>query len=155
MLAVSAFGLLAHAEDSFTRIESRPLTELWLNPGFLSHHFKTSENHNENNYGLGAEYRFSTVASATAGRYYNSYRWYSNYLGIYYQPIAIGPVRLGVLAGGFDGYPNMHDGNWFLGAIPMASYERGSFGVNVAIIPPLGDRLHGAVALQLKFRVFD
>lgn len=154
-VALALIALPARADDTVTVIESRPLNELWLNPGFLSRHFNSSENHNENNYGIGAEYRFSTVASAAAGRYYNSYRRYSNYLGIYYQPVAIGAVRLGVLAGGFDGYPKMHAGNGFPGAIPMASYEHGAIGVNVAFIPPLGDRLPGAVALQLKIRVSD
>lgn len=148
-------SLHVHADNPLSWIEPEPLSELWLDPGFLSRHFNSAQKHNENNYGLGAEYRFSTVASATAGRYYNSYRRYSNYLGLYYQPVAIGPLRLGVLAGGFDGYPKMHGGRWFLGALPMASYEHGAFGVNAAFIPPLGNRLPGAVALQLKVRILD
>jgi hypothetical protein len=148
-------GTLAHADDLITGIESKPLAELWLNPGFYSYHFDRDKDLNGNNYGLGAEYRFSTVASATAGRFYNSDRYYSNYAGLYYQPWAIGPVRIGAVVGGFNGYPKMHDGGWFLAAIPMLSYEYGRVGLNVAIVPSYKDRLYGAISFQLKLKVFE
>ena len=148
-------GTAAHAEDLFTTIDSKPLSELWLNPGFYSYHFQRDKGLNDSNPGLGAEYRVSTVASLTAGRFYNSDRMYSNYAGFYYQPFAIGPVRIGAVVGGFNGYPKMHDGGWFLAAIPMISYEYGRVGLNVAIVPSYKDRLYGAISFQLKFKVFD
>lgn len=143
------------AADTFETIEAAPLKEVWLNGGFYSYHFQRDKGLNDSNPGLGGEYRFSTVASATVGRFYNSDRAYSNYVGVYYQPWKVGPVRLGAVAGGFSGYPKMRDGGWFLAAIPTASFEYKSVGVNVAIVPTYKDRLYGAISVQLKLKVFD
>ncbi|MQA18545.1 hypothetical protein [Rugamonas rivuli] len=152
LLAGLSAGAMA---DTFETIESAPLKEVWLNGGFYSYHFQRDKGLNDSNPGLGGEYRFSTVASATAGRFYNSDRAYSNYVGVYYQPWKVGPVRLGAVAGGFSGYPKMRDGGWFLAAIPTASFEYKSVGVNVAIVPTYKDRLYGAISVQLKLKVFD
>jgi hypothetical protein len=141
--------------DTFEVIESQPLKQVWLNAGFYSYHFDRDKGLNDSNPGLGAEYRFSTVASATVGRFYNSDRQYSNYVGVYYQPFRIGPVRLGAVVGAFNGYPNMRDGGWFPAAIPTASFEYKSVGVNVAVVPKYKDRLYGALSIQLKLKVFE
>ena len=156
-VALSAGILLtsAHAEDLFHTIDSKPLNEVWLNAGFYSRHFQRDKNLNDSNPGFGVEYRFSSVASATAGRFYNSDREYSNYVGIYYQPFAIGDVRLGAVVGGFNGYPKMRDGGWFPAIIPVASYEYKRVGLNFAIIPSYKDRLYGAFTFQLKLKVWD
>jgi hypothetical protein len=154
-LICAALALPVHADDLVTSIEHKPIGELWLNPGFLSYHFERDEGFNNSNYGFGAEYRFSTVASVTAGRFYNSDREWSSYVGVYYQPWAIGPVRIGAVIGGFDGYPAMRDGGWLAAAVPMASYEYGRVGLNVAVIPKYKDKLHGAIAFQLKLKVLD
>jgi hypothetical protein len=150
-LMASASGALA---DTFETIEAEPLREVWLNAGFYSWHFQRDKGLNDSNPGLGAEYRFSTVASATAGRFYNSDRAYSNYVGVYYQPWRIGPVRLGAVLGGFDGYPKMRNGGWFPAAIPTLSYEYQRVGLNLAIVPSYKDRLYGALAFQLKLKVY-
>ena len=139
--------------DTFTTIENQPLSELWVNPGFYSYHFQRDKGFDDTNPGWGAEYRFSTVASATAGRFHNSARRMSNYAGVYYQPWAIGPVRLGAVVGGFNGYPKMRDGGWFLAAIPVISMEYQRVGVNFAIVPTYKERLHGALSVQLKFKL--
>ena len=146
----------SHAEQSelFGWIENQPISETWLNAGFYSYHFNRDKGLNNSNLGFGAEYRFSTVASATAGRFYNSDREYSNYIGVYYQPLHVGPVRLGFVAGGFNGYPKMRRGDWFLAAIPVASYEYKNVGLNLAVIPSYKDRLYGALSFQLKIKVF-
>ena len=141
--------------DTFDVIDNQPLRQVWLNAGFYSYHFDRDKGLNDSNPGLGAEYRFSTVASATVGRFYNSDRQYSNYVGVYYQPFRIGPVRLGAVMGAFDGYPNMRDGGWFPAAIPTASVEYKSVGVNVAVVPKYKDRLYGALSIQLKLKVFE
>lgn len=141
--------------DVFNMIENQPLSETWLNAGFYSYHFQRDKGLNDSNPGLGAEYRFSTVASATAGRFYNSDRAYSNYLGVYYQPIQIGPFRVGAVVGGFSGYPKMRDGGWFPALVPTISYEYQRVGVNLAIVPSYKDRLYGALSFQLKLKVFD
>lgn len=139
--------------DTFTTIENQPLSELWINPGFYSYHFQRDKGFDDTNPGFGAEYRFSTVASVTAGRFHNSDRQMSNYAGVYYQPWAIGPVRLGAVIGGFNGYPKMRDGGWFLAAIPVVSVDYQRVGVNFAIVPTYKERLHGAFSVQLKFKL--
>ncbi|KQZ28082.1 hypothetical protein [Duganella sp. Root1480D1] len=139
--------------DTFSVIENQPLSELWVNPGFYSYHFQRDKGFDDTNPGFGAEYRFSTVASVTAGRFHNSDRQMSNYAGVYYQPWAIGPVRLGAVVGGFNGYPKMRDGGWFLAAIPVVSVEYQRVGVNFAIVPTYKERLHGALSVQLKFKL--
>lgn len=139
--------------DTFTTIDNQPLSELWVNPGFYSYHFQRDKGFDDTNPGFGAEYRFSSVASVTAGRFHNSDRRMSNYLGVYYQPWAIGPVRLGAVVGGFNGYPKMRDGGWFLAAIPVVSVEYQRVGVNFAIVPTYKERLHGAFSVQLKFKL--
>lgn len=150
------FCFPAHAEQNrlFDMIENKPISEIWLNPGFYSWHFQRDKNLNDSNPGLGVEYRFSTIASATAGRFYNSDRRYSNYVGVYYQPFSLGPLRLGAVAGAFDGYPKMRDGGWFLAAIPVVSVEYQRIGLNLGIIPAYKDRLYGALSFQLKVKVF-
>ncbi|KQQ45065.1 hypothetical protein ASF61_20740 [Duganella sp. Leaf126] len=152
MLSNPAF---ADPADTFGMIASAPLQQVWLNAGFYSYHFDRNRGLNDSNPGLGAEYRFSTVASATAGRFYNSDRQYSNYVGVYYQPVRIGPVRLGAVVGAFDGYPHMRDGGWFPAAIPTASVEYKRVGVNIAVVPKYKDRLYGALSVQLKLKVFE
>lgn len=154
MLA-SSMPALAEPPQGFSLIASTPLNQTWLNAGFYSYHFQRDKGLNDSNPGLGIEQRVSTVTSLTAGRFYNSDRRYSNYVGVYYQPIALGPVRLGAVVGAFNGYPKMRDGGWFPALIPVASIDYQSFGLNIAFVPSYRDRLYGAVALQLKLKVFD
>jgi hypothetical protein len=141
--------------NPFDVIETQPRSELWVNPGFYSYHFDRDEGLDNTNPGIGAEYRFSTVASATVGRFHNSDRAISNYAGIYYQPFSLGPLRLGAVVGAFDGYPKQRDGGWFPALIPVVSVEYQRVGVNFAIVPSYKDRLHGALTIQLKFKLTD
>jgi len=157
-LLASALGLAvagAVQANPFETIENKPLNELWVNGGFYSYHFQRDKGFDDTNPGWGAEYRFSSVASVTAGRFHNSDRAMSNYAGIYYQPWSLGPLRLGAVIGGFNGYPKMRDGDWFLAAIPVVSVEYQRVGVNFAIVPTYKERLHGALSIQLKLKLFD
>lgn len=145
----------ATAEGLFGLIDSQPLNQTWLNAGFASYHFERDKDLNGNNRGLGVEQRLSTVTALTAGRFYNSDRQYSNYAGVYYQPITVGPMHFGAVVGGFNGYPKMRDGGWFLAAIPVLSYEYKAVGLNLAMVPSYKDRLYGALSLQLKVKVYE
>ncbi|MBU3583247.1 hypothetical protein ICN41_04490 [Polynucleobacter sp. 15G-AUS-farblos] len=152
------YSCSAYAQESYSWlqiIEPQSKSELWVNPGMYSYHFQKDQNLNNNNWGIGLEYRFNTVASATFGNYRNSDNDRSSYLGIYYQPIAVGPVKLGVVAGGFNGYQSTNNGGWFPAVLPALTIEEGRFGANIFFIPTVGDRVHGAISLQLKFRIFD
>ena len=129
--------------------------EVWLDTGFATYHFQRDQDLNGRNPGLGMEYRFSDAAAVTAGRFYNSDREHSSYAGVYYQPWSWGPLRVGAVAGGFNGYPKMRDGGWFLAAIPTATLEYGRVGLNIAVIPTIKDRLHGGISVQLKFKLYE
>ena len=150
---LSAAATHSVAAPEFAWAESKPLSEIWVNPGMISYHYQRDKNLNDFNYGLGFEYRYSTASSLTAGVFYNSDRDYSHYVGIYWQPITYGKLRMGAVAGGFDGYPHMRDGGWFLAAIPVISYESGDLGLNFGMVPNYKDRLYGALSFQFKYRL--
>lgn len=101
---------------------------LWVNAGFYSTHFDTDQGLRNAN---------------------------SSYVGAYYQPWTFAGVKLGVVAGAFNGYPKAFNGGWFPAVLPVATLESGNFGLNVALVPPMKDRLYGAVSFQLKFRFQD
>jgi hypothetical protein len=144
----------ADSPGLFVIVKHKPAQELWLNPGFYSYHFQKDKGLNNSNFGLGGEYRYSTVSSFTLGLFDNSDRQTSHYAGWYWQPIGIGPVRAGAVFGALDGYPNMLNGGWFLAAIPAASIEYHNFGANILFMPSYKNRLYGAISFQLKLRVY-
>jgi hypothetical protein len=139
----------AHAQ------ESAPLRQVWLDSGFVTYHFQKDLDLNGRNTGLGVEYRFKDSMAVTAGRFYNSDREYSNYAGLYVQPWTVYGVKLGAVVGGFDGYPKMREGGWFLAAIPAATFEYKRVGVNIAVVPTYKNRLHGGISMQLKFKLWE
>ena len=115
----------AQESTSWVRIiEPEAKKEVWVNPGMYSYHFQKDQNLNNNNWGIGLEYRFNTVASLTVGNFKNSDNGHSSYAGIYYQPIAIGPLKLGVVAGGFNGYQSTNNGGWFPAMLPAITIFR-------------------------------
>jgi hypothetical protein len=128
-------------------------SEWWVNAGMLSYHFDRSAGYNNLNLGLGVEYRFASTASLTAGRFYNSDRDYSNYAGVYWQPLVVGPIKAGAVVGGFNGYPTTNHGGWFAAALPALTVEGKRIGANVFIIPTIGNRVHGALSVQFKLKV--
>ena len=154
-LALLLAAPLAQAGNPFTRIAASPKSELWLDSGFLTAHFESGEDLNGTNHGLGAEYRFSGTMAATAGRFHNSERAWSNYAGVIWQPYALGPARVGAAIAVFDGYPRMRDGGWFPAIIPTLTYDWQRVGVNVGIVRSYKDRLCGGVSVQLKLKVFE
>jgi len=135
-------------------VESKPIHELWLNPGFYSYHFQKSKGLNNRNFGLGAEYRYSTVSSFTLGVFDNSDRKTSHYAGWYWQPLGAGRLRFGAVVGALDGYPKMLKGGWYFAVIPTASLEYQNIGANLLFIPIYQDRLYGAISLQMKLRLY-
>lgn len=155
ILLLAAILPWASASADQTAPDTGKRSELWLNAGFATYHFQRDKGLNGSNPGIGAEYRYSDTAAVTAGRFYNSDREYSSYAGLYYQPFSLGAVRLGAVAGAFNGYPKMHGGGWFPALIPMASVEYQRVGVNLAFVPTYKDRLYGGLSLQLKLKVFE
>lgn len=125
--------------------------QLWITPGSVSHHF-SRRGYNERNWGLGVEYRFNAQVAAIAGQYRNSVRETSHYLAVAAQPYVIGPVRLGVIVGIVNGYPEMRNGRFAPLILPVASIEGDRIGANITYVPSITGKVHGAVALQIKFR---
>lgn len=150
------FPVIAQESNTWIEfIDPKPKNEVWVNPGMYSFHFQKDQNLNNNNWGIGLEYRFNSVASATIGNFKNSDNDRSSYAGIYYQPIAIGPVKLGLVAGGFNGYQSTNNGGWFPAVLPAITIEEGRFGANIFFIPTVGDKVNGAISLQLKVKLYD
>lgn len=151
------FAMSCQASDRFgplKKVENQPLNEVWLSTGFETWHFNNNLGLNDHNSGWGIDYRFSTTTSITAGRFFNSDWQNSNYLGVSWNPLALGPFRLGAFAGLFDGYPRMMNGGTFAAVIPAISAEYGIFGANLIIIPTIQNRLYGGISLQLKLKVY-
>jgi hypothetical protein len=145
----------ANDDGLITVIEVERKNELWLNAGMHSYHYDKSQSFNNNNVGFGAEYQFSSVASVTVGGFKNSDSSHSNYAGIFWQPLSISLIRVGLAGGGFNGYSSTNNGGWFPAVFPVATIEWRRIGANVFFIPTVGDRVHGAISLQLKLKVLD
>lgn len=152
-LALISGSSIAGNWGALNIIEEKPLEELWLNPGFYSYHFETDKNFDNNNLGLGAEYRYSTINSVTIGRFHNSDRQISSYAAWYWQPLELDTIRLGGLIGLIDGYPKAFNGYWFPMLLPVASYEYKNLGINLTVVPTYQDVVHGSISLQLKLRI--
>jgi hypothetical protein len=156
LIGITLIPTISVAETSgfFAMLESKPIHEFWLNPGFYSYHFNKNKGLDNNNFGLGGDYRYSTVSAVTLGVLHNSDKHISHYMGWYWQPLGVGPVRLGAVIGAINGYPKMQNGAWFVALIPSASFEYKNVGVTMLFTPGYKDRLYGAISLQLKLRVF-
>ena len=154
MLAMLAAGG-AHADDLFTKVDADPRNEVWVDTGFATAHFDSGKNLNGSNVGYGAEYKFSGTMAATVGHFYNSDRYHSSYAGVIWEPYAIGVLHLGATVAAFNGYPRVRDGGWFPALIPTATIEYKRVGINIGVIPTIGDRLYGGVSVQLKFKLYQ
>ncbi len=144
----------ADTSELFAIVESRPISELWLNPGFYTYHFQSDQGFNNNNLGFGGEYRYSTTSSIVVGGFQNSDWKTSDYVGWYWRPITLGPVHLGAEVGGIDGYSRIVNGGWFPVVVPVASLEYNSIGANIVFVPSYKDQLHGGLSLQLKVKIY-
>ena len=151
-----AFASVSHAQTlspASNDEHSKTGTAIWINPGFYSAHFDTDKGLRNSNPGLGLEINLNEDWSATLGEFTNSNNARSNYMGAYYQPWHLGSWKFGVVGGAFNGYPKAFNGGWFPALLPVATLEKERLGLNIAFVPPLQDRLYGAISFQLKLRV--
>ncbi|MBC7803862.1 MAG: hypothetical protein H7Y16_08315 [Candidatus Parcubacteria bacterium] len=132
--------------------------QVWLNPGVFSYHFDRNKDLREDNTGVGVEVVMHDDHSLQAGTIINSDRQRSRYAAYHWRPlhwdVAGFRVSAGLALGAFDGYPRYRDGGWFIAPLPIVAVEGKRFGANIAVIPTLGNRLNGAVAVQFKLRVW-
>ncbi len=126
--------------------------QIWVNLGGFSRHFASNKGYNENNLGLGLEYRTSDEIAYMAGAYYNSVRKTTSYAAVNWQPWQLGPVKLGAALGVMNGYPSLANGGSFFAALPMATVEGRHVGINFGVVPSMG-KVDGAVILQFKLRL--
>ena len=131
------------------------ISQVWINPGFYSLHFDRNKGLEDFNPGIGIEWPIDKTFSLTAGAFRNSDRKHSNYAGLYVMPFEFYGVKLGAVVGGFDGYLNTNNGGWFAALIPTAAIEGKHWGLNIAIVPSIKNRLYGAISFQLKYRFSD
>lgn len=133
-------------------------TQVWLNPGFYSYHFDRDKNLRENNIGLGAEVLLTPDHGLMAGTFVNSHDERSYYAGYQWRPLHWEPaharISAGIAVAAIDGYPTYKDGGWFLSLLPVLSIEGRRIGVNFIIVPTIKDRVDGAIAMQVKLRVW-
>ena len=131
------------------------ISQVWINPGFYSLHFDRNKGLEDVNPGIGFEWPIDKTFSLTAGAFRNSDRERSHYAGLYVMPFEFHGVKLGAVVGGFDGYQMTNNGGWFAALIPTAAIEGKHWGLNIAIIPSIKNRLYGAISFQLKYRFSD
>jgi len=132
--------------------------QVWLSPGIYAWHFDSSKNLRNDNWGPGVEVALTDDHLVMGGSYMNSNWARSHYAAYQWRPLHWMPggikVGAGILLGAFDGYPNYQDGGWFVAPLPVLSVEGRYVGANFSVIPTISNRLDGAFAIQLKFRVW-
>lgn len=139
-------------------LPARNQHDLWVNLGIYSHHFDQTKNLRDNNHGFGIEYSSDPAHIMMLGAFKNSNDSNTHYIAYQWRKMkweAQGiQVYGGILVGAFDGYPNYRNGGWFLAPLPVLSLEGKRIGINISLIPKLNQRTDGALAFQLKYRVF-
>jgi hypothetical protein len=106
--------------------------------------------------GIGLEHQLHRDWMLAAGYYRNSYDRDSVYLAAAWQPLRWRALRAGLLAGAVTGYPiaggGVTDVAAFGGAV-VSFVGEGRLGANLIATPRIAEKSHGAVALQLTWRV--
>lgn len=151
----TAFACLLACSSAALARESEPV-QVWLDPGFLSYHFKEGD-FRQNNYGLGVGVFVSPEHGFVGGSFINSNDERSRYGGYHWRPLHWGnpaglSVRAGLVFALVDGYSNTNNGHWFPAILPALTAEYGHFGANLslAVNPDNGT----ALGLQLRLRVW-
>mgnify|MGYP001617629193 CR=1 FL=1 len=144
----------AHADDAPEEFSPR----VWINPGIYSQHFDSSKHLRNDNPGLGVEVVLAKDHALMGGSYINSNRARTHYGAYEWRPlhwqVAGFDVGAGVALGALDGYPNYRNGGWFVAPLPVLAVEGRRFGLNLSVIPTIRNRLDGALAVQVKLRVW-
>ena len=144
----------AHADAAAEEFSPR----VWISPGIYSQHFDRSKHLRNDNPGLSVEVALARDHALIGGSYINSNRARTHYGAYEWRPlhwrVAGLDVGAGVALGAFDGYPNYRNGGWFVAPLPVLAVEGRRFGVNLSVIPTIRNRLDGALAVQVKLRVW-
>ncbi|TSA16638.1 MAG: hypothetical protein D4R74_04195 [Betaproteobacteria bacterium] len=156
LILLGIAGYAAGARADAGALEFAP--QVWLNPGIYAQHFDSSKGLRNNNIGVGAEVWLSRDHALMGGSFINSNRARSHYGAYQWRPlhwqISGLDVGAGIAVGAFDGYPNYRNGAWFVAPLPMLSIEGRRLGANISLIPTVAKRFDGALAVQVKLRVW-
>ncbi|HET8818053.1 MAG TPA: hypothetical protein VFM73_00720 [Xanthomonadaceae bacterium] len=152
VVALAAGGAV-HAQD-------RAAAEWWGNVNVGSHHFgdedeylAEGESFNEFNPGMGLEVQWQPMHAVSVGYFRNSVDENSVYALYHFTPLALGDhVRVGGMVGVVSGYPGYHGGDAAPAGGLVAKIERGRWGANLILLPPLEDVTPATIGLQLKYR---
>jgi len=115
------------AEHSALDLVGKHKPQWWLNVGGFSRHFNRTPDYNESNFGFGVEYRSSPEISYMAGNYRNSHRKNTTYAAVNWQPLSLGPIRVGAAVGVMSGYPAMNRGGAFFRCIAHGHHRGATF----------------------------
>lgn len=132
--------------------------QVWLNPGIYSQHFDSGKGLRNNNIGFGAEVMLARDHVLMAGSFINSNRARTHFGAYEWRPLhwqySGFEVGAGIAIGAFDGYPNYRNGGWFVAPLPLLAIEGKTLGANISLIPTVKNRFDGALAAQVKLRVW-
>lgn len=123
------------------------VADTYLTIPIASYHFDRDEDYNEFNLGVGIERTLNDRWRIGGGYFRNSNRKDSLFAGATYAPWSFAGLKIGTAMGLVTGY----EASVLPVVVPTAMWESGSFGVNVAFIPPAGGK-PGALGFQLKWR---
>lgn len=130
--------------------ETEP-SRLWATPGAISYHFDRGQGYNERNLGVGFEYRMTNNTTLALGQYQNSVERLSRYALLGYTPWhPTERIKVGVMVGVASGYRDK--GKLSPVLLPVLAIEFRHIGINLSFVPPIKDKVGGAVAIQFKFR---
>ncbi|OGA14057.1 MAG: hypothetical protein A3H32_16945 [Betaproteobacteria bacterium RIFCSPLOWO2_02_FULL_63_19] len=156
VLLIAVGALTALPDANAAEREFSP--QVWINPGIYSLHFDRNKNLRDDNVGLGAEVVLAPDHALLAGSFVNSDWTRSRYGAYAWRPLHWQldgtHVSAGVIVGAFDGYPRYREGAWFVAPMPVVAIEGERLGVNLSVIPTLQNRVNGAIAVQIKLRVW-
>ena len=129
--------------------------DVFISPAIFSYHFENKEKLNNDNYGIGLQFDLKKKLSINLGQFENSDYRNSNYLTSSYYFVSVSDYKLGVLIGGFDGYPNENSGNFFLAALPIINYKKKYFQLNFSYVPNINNHLKSAAMVQILFPIYS
>jgi len=129
--------------------------DVLISPAIFSYHFEDKETLNNDNYGVGLQFDLKNNLSVNIGQFKNSDYRNSNYLTSTYYFHTVSDFKLGVLVGGFDGYPNENSGNFFLAALPVINYKKKYFQLNFSYVPKINNNLKSAAMVQILFPIYS
>ena len=129
--------------------------DVFISPAIFSYHFEDKEKLNNDNYGIGLQFDLKKKLSINLGQFENSDYRNSNYLTSSYYFVSVSDYKLGVLIGGFDGYPNENSGNFFLAALPIINYKKKYFQLNFSYVPNINNHLKSAAMVQILFPIYS